>query len=194
MKLLIKLHGFLHHNTQKILKISFSLILLYLCSSNSPLQTPQGALYCRVTTLRYMSEMSNKQTNTCEHDLVMVERKNLSAESGEGGGQVSMWSQCIMGNPQQHINEVAWDHPIHPLMKPVIGPTYGWAEIWRSILIFSSIFEPSQLLKHRGQVSIAGKQCFSCSTSFLLKIRAVILRLRAEQWEFGFKLWHLEWV
>lgn len=111
-----------------------------------------------------------------------------------GEGQVSMWSQCIMGNPQQHINEVAWDHPIHPLMKPVIGPTYGWAEIWRFILIFSSIFEPSQLLKHRGHVSIAGKQCFSCSTSFLLKIRAVILRLRAEQWEFGFKLWHLEWV
>lgn len=87
-----------------------------------------------------------------------------------------------------------WGLPIHPLMKPVIGPTYGWAEIWRSILIFSSIFEPSQLLKHRGHVSIAGKQCFSCSTSFLLKIRAVILRLRAEQWEFGFKLWHLEWV
>lgn len=111
-------------------------------------------------------------------------RKRLSAESGEGRGR----SQCIMGNPQQHINEVAWDYPIHPLMKAVIGPTYGWAEIWRFILIFSSIFEPSQLLKHREHVSIAGKQCFSCSTSSLLKIRAVILRLRAEQWGFGFKL------
>lgn len=190
MKLLIKLHGFLHHNTQKILKISFSLILLYLCSSNSPQQTPRGALYCRVTTLRYMSEMSNKQTNPCEHG---GEEEPFS-RIRQGEGQISMWSQCIMGNPQQHINEVTWDLPIHPLMKPVIGPTYGWAEIWRSILIFSSIFEPSQLLKHRGHVSIAGKQCFSCSTSFLLKIRAVILRLRAEQWEFGFKLWHLEWV